>query len=112
IPLDTSLPRAPDPAYSPIWTVPSQPPSNPPRTSTEISRANNSRYSHLVNSPSASPSRNILYDPYRSQTPNGIHPAKSSTTDLPHRPAIEAQELLDYLREYSILLIDVRPRDQ
>ncbi|EYE90947.1 putative ubiquitin C-terminal hydrolase [Aspergillus ruber CBS 135680] len=112
IPLDTSLPRAPDPAYSPIWTVPSQPPSNPPRTSTEISRANNSRYSHLVNSPSASPSRNSLYDPYRSQTPNGIHPAKSSTTDLPHRPAIEAQELLDYLREYSILLIDVRPRDQ
>lgn len=114
IPLNTSLPRAPDPAYSPVWTVPSQPPSNPPRTSTESSRPTTSRYSHLINSPRGSPSRNGLEDnPYRTQTPNGIHHLKeqSSTADLPHRPAIRAQDLLDYLRRYNVLLIDARPRD-
>lgn len=114
IPLNTSLPRAPETAYSPITTVPSQPPSNPPRTSTESSRGPNSRYAHILNSPHGSPMRNGLDDnPYRAQTPNGIQKeAQSSTADLPHRPAIHAQELLDYLRQYNVLLIDVRPRDQ
>lgn len=116
IPLNTSLPRAPDPAYSPVYTVPSQPPSNPPRTSTELSRATDPRYSQLINSPRGSPSRPGFNDnPYRAQTPNGIYQSKeaqSSTADLPHRPAIYAQDLLDYLRKYNVLLIDVRPRDQ
>lgn len=114
IPLDTSLPRAPETAYSPITTVPSQPPSNPPRTSTESSRGPNSRYAHIFNSPRGSPMRNGLDDnPYRSQTPNGIQKeAQNGAADLPHRPAIHAHELLDYLRQYNVLLIDVRPRDQ
>ncbi|KAF7591819.1 ubiquitin-specific protease doa4 [Aspergillus hancockii] len=116
IPLNTSLPRAPDPAYSPIWTVPSQPPSNPPRTSIESSRPVNPRYSHLANSPHSSPSRNGFDDnPYRSRTPNGIHQVKetrSSTADLPHSTTISAHDLLDCLRRYNVLLIDVRPRDQ
>ncbi|KKK21611.1 hypothetical protein ARAM_004129 [Aspergillus rambellii] len=114
IPINTALPRAPDPAYSPIWTVPSQPPSNPPRTSTEICRPINPRYSQLANSPRGSPSRNDLDDnPYRSRTPNGIHVMKepSSSADLPHNSTIGAQDLLEYLRRYNILLIDVRPRD-
>lgn len=115
IPLDTSLPRAPDPAYSPIYTVPSQPPSNPPRTSTENFRPMNPRYSHLNQSPRNGQSPNGLDDnPYRSRTPNGIHTVKalaSSTADLPHRSTITAQELLDHLRRYSILLIDARPRE-
>lgn len=116
IPLNTSLPRAPDPAYSPVWTVPNQPPSNPPRTSSESARPTNPRYSHLVNSPRGSPSRGAFDDnPYRSLTPNGIHPAKeakSNTADLPHSPTITANDLLDCLRRYNVLLIDVRPRDQ
>ncbi|RDW78526.1 putative ubiquitin C-terminal hydrolase [Aspergillus mulundensis] len=115
IPLNTSLPRAPDPAYSPIYTVPSQPPSNPPRTSTESFRANNPRYSHLANSPRGSQSPNGFDDnPYRSRTPNGVHALKapgSNTADLPHRSTISAQELLDHLRRYNILLIDVRSRE-
>ncbi|KAE8354693.1 ubiquitin C-terminal hydrolase [Aspergillus coremiiformis] len=116
IPLNTSLPRAPDPAYSPIWTVPSQPPSNPPRTSTESSRPVNPRYSRLTESPRGSPSRDGFDDnPYRSRTPNGIHQVKedrSSTADLPHSTTISAQDLLEYLRRYNVMLIDVRPRDQ
>lgn len=116
IPLNTSLPRAPDPTYSPVWTVPSQPPSNPPRKSTESARSTNPRYSQLVNSPRGSPS-GLAFDenPYRSRTPNGIHPAKevkSNTADLPHSPTIDAHDLLECLRRYSVLLIDVRPRDQ
>ncbi|KAH3095739.1 hypothetical protein KXV36_004399 [Aspergillus fumigatus] len=116
IPLNTSLPRAPDPAYSPIWTVPSQPPSNPPRTSTESSRPVNPRYSQLANSPRGSPSRGGLDDnPYRSTTPNGVHhvkEARSSSADLPHSTTITAQALLEYLRKYNVLLIDVRPREE
>ncbi|BAE57476.1 unnamed protein product [Aspergillus oryzae RIB40] len=37
---------------------------------------------------------------------------RSNTADLPHSTAISAQDLLDYLRRYNVLLIDVRPRDQ
>ncbi|KAF5863737.1 ubiquitin-specific protease doa4 [Aspergillus alliaceus] len=115
VPLNTSLPRAPDPTYSPIWTVPSQPPSNPPRTSTESSRPVNPRYSHLANSPCGSPSRNGFDDnPYRSYTPNGMHQTKedrSNTADLPHSTTISAHDLLESLRKYNVLLIDVRPRD-
>ncbi|KAL4919891.1 hypothetical protein BDW62DRAFT_209343 [Aspergillus aurantiobrunneus] len=115
IPLNTSLPRAPDPAYSPIFTVPSQPPPNPPRTSTESFRPINPRYSHLAGSRHGSQSPNGFDDnPYRSLTPNGVHSVKipgSNTVDLPHRSTISAQELLDRLRRFNILLIDVRPRD-
>ncbi|KAL4895064.1 ubiquitin C-terminal hydrolase [Aspergillus ambiguus] len=120
IPLNTSLPRAPDPTYSPIFTVPSQPPSNPPRTSTESSRPVNPRYSYLANSPRGSPHgspvRNGFDDNlYRSRTPNGVHLTKESrsyTADLPHSHTVTAHDLLDYLRRYNVLLIDVRPRDQ
>lgn len=116
IPVNTSLPRAPDPAYSPVTTVPSQPPSNPPRTSTESSRGSNSRYNHILESPrGGSPllTPGLDDNPYRSQTPNGIQrEAQNSTANLPHHHAIHAQELLDYLRQYNVLLIDVRPRDQ
>lgn len=116
IPLNTSLPRAPDPAYSPIFTVPSQPPSNPPRTSTESFRQMHPQYSHIANSRPGSQSPNGLDDnAYRSRTPNGVHLTKasaSSTADLPHRSTITAQELLDNLRRYNILLIDVRPREE
>ncbi|KAJ5669559.1 hypothetical protein N7462_010629 [Penicillium macrosclerotiorum] len=115
VPLTTSLPRAPDPTYSPIFTVPSQPPSNPPRTSTESTRSFNQRYSHFTNSPRGSPSRGFDENPYRARTPNGVNPARetrSNSPDLPYNSAITAQNLLDYLRRFNVLIIDVRPRDQ
>ncbi|KAJ5595184.1 uncharacterized protein N7459_001392 [Penicillium hispanicum] len=115
LPLTTSLPRAPDPTYSPIYTVPSQPAPNPPRTSTESTRSFNQRYSHFTNSPRGSPSRGPDDNPYRSGTPNGVNSARetrSNSPDLPYSSAITAQNLLDYLRRFSVLLIDVRPRDQ
>ncbi|KAL3460459.1 hypothetical protein BJX64DRAFT_263141 [Aspergillus heterothallicus] len=112
IPLNTSLPRAPDPTYSPIWTVPSQPPFNPPKTSTESSRPMNARYSQFSNSPRGSPGPSGSDDnPYRSQTPNGVNSIKGPA-ELPHRSTITSEELLDHLRRYNILLIDVRSREE
>jgi ubiquitin carboxyl-terminal hydrolase 8 len=114
--MNVSLPRAPSPTYNPIWSVPSQPPSNPPRTSSESVRAANPRYSQLAGSPRGSPSRSSDdYNPYRSRTPNGVHLAqesKSNSADLPHSPTIQAQQLLDCMRRYNVLVVDVRPRDQ
>ncbi|KAI9376575.1 hypothetical protein BJX61DRAFT_489156 [Aspergillus egyptiacus] len=116
IPIDTSLPRAPDPAYSPIFTVPSQPPSNPPRTSTESFRPMHPRYSQIANSSSGRESPNGIDDnPYRSRTPNGVHSVKipsNSTADLPHSSTVSSQDLWEHLRRYNVLLIDVRPREQ
>ncbi|KAJ5550205.1 hypothetical protein N7461_004903 [Penicillium sp. DV-2018c] len=116
LPLNTSLPRAPDPAYSPVFTVPSKPTSNPPRTSVESNRSSNPRYSQFSNSPRVSPNRGGLEDnPYRSLTPNGLHSARetrSNSPDLPCSTTITAQSLLENLRKFNVLLIDVRPREQ
>jgi ubiquitin carboxyl-terminal hydrolase 8 len=119
LPLDTAnvtLPRAPSPTYSPIWTVPSQPPSNPPRTSTENARTVNSKYPQALGSRKSSPSRlSDEYNPYRSRTPNGIHLSqdnRNGSENLPYSPTIRAQQLLEYMQRYNVLVIDVRPRDQ
>lgn len=109
------MPRAPDPAYSPIYTVTTQPPSNPPRTSTESTRSFNQRYSQFTNSPHGSPSRGLDDHPYRSRTPNGVNSAlgtRSNSPDLPYNTHITAENLMDYLRKFNVLVIDVRPRDQ
>jgi ubiquitin carboxyl-terminal hydrolase 8 len=117
-PLNTAvvpLPRAPSPTYSPIWSAPSQPQSNPPRKSTDSIQATNTRYSQLVGSRVSSPSGFADDDnPYRSRTPNGIHLAqenKSGSAELPYNTTIRAQQLLDYMRKYNVLVIDVRPRE-
>ncbi|KAJ5991280.1 hypothetical protein N7522_011487 [Penicillium canescens] len=113
VPLTTSLPRAPDPAYSPIFTVPSKPPSNPPRTSIESTRSVNPRYSQFTSSPHRSPSRGGFDEnPYRSLTPSGMDSARSDSPDLPYSTSITAQSLLENLRKFNVLLIDVRSRDQ
>ncbi|KAJ5959647.1 uncharacterized protein N7479_006797 [Penicillium vulpinum] len=116
VPLNTSLPRAPDPAYSPVFTVPSKPPSNPPRRSTESTRSGNPKYSQFSNSPRVSPTRGGFDDnPYRSLTPNGLDSARdtrSNSPDLPYSTTITAQSLLENLRKFNVLLIDVRARDQ
>lgn len=114
LPLTTSLPRAPDPTYSPKYTVPSQPPPNPPRASSESVRSFSQRYSQFANSPRGSPSRGFDDNPYRSLTPNGVNSlqdTRSNSPDLPFNSAVTAQDLLDYMRKFSVLLIDVRSRD-
>ncbi|WEW58169.1 ubiquitin-specific protease doa4 [Emydomyces testavorans] len=113
-PVDASLPRFPSPAYSPITTIPAQPPSNPPRISTDSLRPTSYKQSTSWTGDS---SDNFMADenPYRSRTPNGVHvdgDVKSKTADIVVGSSISAHVLLDYLRKYDILLIDVRSRDQ
>lgn len=115
--VNSSLPRAPCPAYSPVFSAPSQPPLVPPRTSTDSTRSTGSRYQpQLAGSRKGSPSRSAYDDnPYRSRTPNGVHPAKekiSSSADIPYNTMIHAEHLLEYLRKYSVLIIDVRARSE
>lgn len=116
IPLNTSLPRAPDAAYSPIFTAPPKPTLHPSRSSTDSTRSGNLRYSQFSNSPRVSPTRGGFDDnPYRSLTPNGSNPAREArihSPDLPYSTTISIQSLLESLRKYNVLLIDVRPRDQ
>ncbi|KAJ6095698.1 hypothetical protein N7486_006444 [Penicillium sp. IBT 16267x] len=115
LPLATSLPRAPDPTYSPIYTVPSQPPPNPPRTSAESVRSITQRYSQFSNSPHGSPSRGPPDNPYRSLTPNGVNSVRETRSDSPELPsnsALSAQDFLEYLRKFNVLVVDVRSRDQ
>lgn len=112
-----ALPRAPDPTYNPISTVSGQGPPNPPRTSTESVRPANPRYAQLASESFAGSSNRTSLDehPYRSRTPNGVHlmsEPKSKSAELPHTTSISAQDLIEYLRKYNILLIDVRPRSE
>ncbi|KAI2794415.1 hypothetical protein POX_a01014 [Penicillium oxalicum] len=116
LPINTSMPRAPDPTYSPIYTVPNQPPPlNPPRTSVESARSLNQRYSQLTRSPCGSPISGADERAYRTQTPNGggsARNARSNSPDLPYSTHVTAHDLMDYLRRFNVLVIDVRPRDQ
>ncbi|PGH15022.1 hypothetical protein AJ79_02704 [Helicocarpus griseus UAMH5409] len=119
VPLNTSLPRYPSPAYSPIWTVPAQPPPNPPRTSTEtnrpvLSRQTSAWNTHLSDNINGYSNADSLSRP---QTPNNGYPrgnAPSRSADIPLQPTIQTHRLYEYLfeKKYEVLLIDVRPRDQ
>ena len=112
IPLDSNLPRAPDPAYNPGRTVPSSlAPSSVTRKPVPV--AASPIRSRIAVSPGGSPGP--VDNPYRVHTPNGIHTAKGpsdKSRNIPHRPAIGVPELMDYLRAYNVLMIDVRPREE
>ncbi|KAK2767236.1 ubiquitin-specific protease doa4 [Emmonsiellopsis sp. PD_33] len=115
-PMNSSLPRYPSPAYNPGYTVPSQPPSNPPRTSTESARPVFSRQStNWGNQGHNSNGFNSDDYSYRSSTPNGVHSRAGTPTcgpDIPLQPTIQPEKLHEYLQKYEVLLIDVRPRDR
>ncbi|KAG5300159.1 ubiquitin carboxyl-terminal hydrolase [Histoplasma capsulatum G186AR] len=113
---NTSLPRYPSPAYSPVWTVPLQPPSNPPKTSTDTANPGISLQTPSLNGSLSDNLNGYNGDsPYRSQTPNSVYSrgdAPSRSADIPLQPTIHPDRLYDYLQKYDVLLIDVRPRDR
>ncbi|KAF3492320.1 ubiquitin carboxyl-terminal hydrolase 2 [Arthroderma uncinatum] len=113
--VDASLPRYPSPAYSPIWSVPSAPTPNPPRTSVDSIRNTVYKQTH-TGATNSNSSINISADnPYRSQTPNGTRTETDSgnrASEIYVGSTITASKLVDYLRKYDVLLIDVRSRDQ
>ncbi|EER23795.1 Ubiquitin carboxyl-terminal hydrolase family protein [Coccidioides posadasii C735 delta SOWgp] len=113
--VEPSLPRVPSPAYSPVTTVPSQPPPNPPRTSVDSIRPVSCRQSSSWMGVSNETLAVVDDNPYRSRTPNGMNAEgelRNNTADMTVGESISAEDLLQFLRKYDILLIDVRPRDQ
>jgi ubiquitin carboxyl-terminal hydrolase 8 len=156
IPLETTLPKAPDPTYSPVTSFPSQTAHNPPGTSTESNGSNprnssqlyqtaseslvrtnsplkrtpltssnastNSRDSTLSNASLVNGNRQYqtprqLYDynSYASTSTTSLNNSRSSkgrTIELPVENSISAEKLFDYIKQYHVLLIDVRSREQ
>ena len=114
----TSMPKPPSPTYSPakVATVPPLP--NPPRSSVETSLLNPEKrqtyYTQSIGTSQPSTFRRTQEEsPYRPTTPNGINSAiiaKSRSSDIPNDPAISAQTLVEYMRRFNVLLIDVRDR--
>ena len=122
IPLSTniSMPKAPSPTYSPVKTTTPSNSSNPPRSSNEINGGYSEKRTMYYNQPngSAQPLQlqraRELENPYRPRTPNGVNTAiipKSSSSEIPHDTAISAETLVEYIRKYNVLIIDVRGRD-
>ncbi|KIW14433.1 hypothetical protein PV08_07216 [Exophiala spinifera] len=123
VPLTTNMvmPKPPSPTYSPITTTPIAPHVNGGRLPTEGGRPPNERkqtyYNQSQNSSTTSlhiqRTRDEILSPYRPTTPNGINSAiflKSSSSEIPHRPSIDAPTLLEYMKKYNVLLVDIRER--
>jgi ubiquitin carboxyl-terminal hydrolase 8 len=157
IPLETSLPKAPSPTYSPETTFPGQPSYNPPRTSTESTGGSVRNSSQLYqNGPdslarSSSPLKRTVvtnnnisnlpkddnsvtngslvngnrqyqtpkplydYNTYASTSTASVDSTRSErgrSIDIPVDRTITVERLFDFLKQYHVLLIDVRSRDQ
>jgi ubiquitin carboxyl-terminal hydrolase 8 len=121
IPLNTSIsmPKPPSPTYSPAKVTVSNVVSNPPRSSMESHGNNPDRRQMYYNQPNNGPhplqvQRAREDNPYRPRTPNGVNSAivaKSSSSEIPYDTAISAETLVDYIRKYNVLIIDVRERE-
>ena len=114
IPLDTavtpSLPRAPSPTYNPIRSAQTISGIQSLRSTTGSVVGAGGRPPQSA-APSHAPG--ISEDPYSRNSVdeidgNGIRPM---TVDLPNATAITAEELYDRLQKFSVLLIDVRSRE-
>ncbi|KAK4939532.1 ubiquitin-specific protease doa4 [Elasticomyces elasticus] len=123
VPLVTtiSMPKPPDATYSPITPIPAGFHGNSNRLSAEGGRPpterKNTYYNQSQNSSTTSlhlqRTRDELSSPYRPTTPNGVNSArivKSSSSELPHKPSIDAPTLLEYMKNYNVLIIDTRER--
>jgi ubiquitin carboxyl-terminal hydrolase 8 len=121
IPLNTNIPmpKPPSPTYSPAKVTISNVVSNPPRSSIESHGTNTDRRQMYYNQPNNGPhplqvQRAREDNPYRPRTPNGVNSAiiaKSSSSEIPYEQAISAETLVEYIRKYNVLIIDVRERE-
>ncbi|KAK7887449.1 ubiquitin-specific protease doa4 [Exophiala xenobiotica] len=123
VPLTTNMvmPKPPSPTYSPITTTPIASHASGNRLSAEGGRPPSERkqtyYNQSQNSSATSlqlqRTRDDILSPYRPTTPNGINTAivaKSSSSEIPHKPSIDAPTLVDYMKKYNVLLFDIRER--
>ncbi|KAK5192035.1 ubiquitin-specific protease doa4 [Exophiala xenobiotica] len=123
VPLTTNMvmPKPPSPTYSPITTTSIASHASGNRLSAEGGRPPSERkqtyYNQSQNSSATSlqlqRTRDDILSPYRPTTPNGINTAivaKSSSSEIPHKPSIDAPTLVDYMKKYNVLLFDIRER--
>lgn len=113
----TPMPRPPSPTYSPTTARTASTYSNSSRSSNDPHQANGERKPTYYNQPNPilqSVQRARGDDsPYRPRTPNGVHSAiiaKSSSGEIPHERTISPDRLVEYIRKYNVLIIDVRDR--
>ncbi|KAL9112096.1 MAG: hypothetical protein Q9227_003473 [Pyrenula ochraceoflavens] len=109
-PIASALPQAPPPTYSPAKSVAPSSALSGPRSSTEGSRPNGIKKQYYYNQPTSRPG-----SPLRSGTP--VLPAprlapKNDSKEIPYDRAISPEKLMEYMRRYNVLLIDVRSRTQ
>ncbi|KAL9014408.1 MAG: hypothetical protein Q9173_000956 [Seirophora scorigena] len=110
VPVETALPRAPSPAYDPSKSVPS------PRSSTNR-RAQVIGPSAHQHAQTESRSINGLQAEARSvrvpsDIPRSLPSSRPPSAEYSAPTSISAERLFDMLREYSILIIDVRNREE
>ena len=102
-PLDTALPRAPSPTYSPARNIGAPTNIMPPRSTARSIVTQSSRESQQSNGTYVSNG----YPKQRTAEPPNRPPA----AELPDARSISAQELYDRIRSHKVLIIDVRPRE-
>ena len=111
------MPRPPSPTYSPVTARSASLYSNSSRSSNEGNQPNGERRIYY-NQPNPSPQplqrTRAEESPYRPRTPNGVHSAivaKSSSAEIPLDRTIDPERLVEYIRKYNVLIIDVRDRE-
>lgn len=114
----TALPRPPSPTYSPTTPRAASMYSNPLRSANDSNQLNGERRTTYYNQPNPVPPsvQRARGDdsPYRPRTPNGVNSAivaKSSSNEIPYDRTISAERLMDYIRKYNVLIVDVRDRE-
>ncbi|KAK5151899.1 hypothetical protein LTR04_006520, partial [Oleoguttula sp. CCFEE 6159] len=114
----TSMPKAPSPTYSPARNMQTPGSINPPRSTARSIVGTGGRSSSMASSASAyAPGANSDPDGYFPKPingTNGVHPGppvRNKSVHLPRETMIDTEKLFDYLKMYSVMLIDVRSRE-
>ena len=107
-PVSSALPQAPAPTYSPAKSVP--PPSvlSASRSSMDAARPSGLKRQYYYNQPTSRPG-----SPFRPSTPlTGVSmlTPKNDSREIPNEKALSPETLMNYMKRYNVLLIDVRPR--
>lgn len=120
LPLDISvadaLPKPPEPIYSPARNMDTAGNIDPPRTSARSMvgsgcRSNNMSHTSLASQHTQPNNDDGLHTSKPQTWPTTAQPGRKSV-HLPQETMISALRLLDYLRMYNVLLIDVRSRSE
>ena len=114
--LSDSLPRAPSPAYNPARNLQSPPTIPPPRTTARSLAVNGGGSSYSIpSSPTyisdnGSDTSSLKQDNLRNIA--AINQLQLKSADLPNPTAILAEELYERVRNFNVLMIDVRNREE